>query len=213
MNLNSIWRASADSSRSRRRGGMLVESALVIAFLLVPLILGLIVVGFNLIRAVQVNQINRDAGHMFARNVDFSSNASGQGNRAVIYQMAPRLKTTTSAGTAVLILSAIQYIGSNTCSSCGNLNHAVFKQQLVLGNPSLHASKFGTVSTSSLTSDGTGTVKDPLNDATVRTDGILAKLPMLDGDMAYVAETYYSSTDIDIPGFISPSGVYARAIF
>lgn len=192
---------------------MFVEFVLVVALVMVPLLLGTMVVGFNLIRSIQVNQVNRDAGHMYARGVDFSSDTNGLVDRSILYQMAPKLQVTTSSGVEVLILSSIQYIGSTTCSSCANLNHAVFTQQITLGNSALRASNFGTVSATSMASDGSGNVKNPTTDTTVRADAILNILPMVDGQIAFVSETFYNSTDLAIPGYMSTSGVYARAIF
>jgi len=49
-------------SRKRQKGSLLVEFVLVMSLVMVPLMLGTMVVGFNLIRAIQVNQVNRDAG-------------------------------------------------------------------------------------------------------------------------------------------------------
>jgi hypothetical protein len=161
-----------------------------------------------------VNQVNRDAGHMYARGVDFSSDANGLIDQAILFQMAPQLKITTSSGVEVMILSSIEYIGPTTCTSCANLNHAVFTQQITLGNSALRASDFGTVLATSMNSDGTGDVTNPFTDTTVRADGILTILPgMADGQIAFVSETFYNSTDLDIPGYMSTSGVYARAIF
>ena len=209
-------RQASNSPKSKRRGArgtVLVEAAVVMSMLLVPMLLGVIVVGFNVIRLLQVNQINRDAGHMFARGVDFSSTASGAGSRAILYQLAPSLTKSDSTGTAVTILSLVQYVGPTICSNCANLRHAVFKQQIVLGNSGLKHSVYGTVPSGSMTTDGSFTVVNPTTDTAVRADGILALLPMADGDIAYVSETYFSSTDLRITGFSSPAGVYASAIF
>jgi hypothetical protein len=200
-------------SRKRQKGSLLVEFVLVMSLVMVPLMLGTMVVGFNLIRAIQVNQVNRDAGHMFARGVDFSSDPNGLLDRSILFQMAPRLQVTTSAGTGVLILSAIEYIGPNTCSSCSNLSHAVFTQQITIGNSALRASDMGTVLATSMLADGSGTVTNPTTDTTVRADPILNILSMVDGQVAYVSETFYGSTDLSIPGYLTASGVYARAIF
>ena len=176
--------------------------------------MGSLVIGFNLIRAIQANQVNRDSGHMFARGVDFST-STGAGNRAVLAYMAPRLAFTPPTG--VVILSAIQYVGPNTCNQCPNEYHAVFLQQLTIGNPALLNSYFGTVPPGSMKPDGSGNVANPYTDTSVQADAIIGVLQMVlptdDGETAYVSETYFSSTDFDIPGFLPPSGVYCRAIF
>jgi hypothetical protein len=203
-----------NQSRKRQKGSLFVEFVLVVALVMVPLLLGTLVVGFNLIRSIQVNQVNRDAGHMYARGVDFSSDTNGLADRAILFQMAPKLTVTTSSGVEVLILSSIEYVGSTTCSGCANLGHAVFTQQITLGNKALRASVFGTVSASSMLSDGTGNVINPLTDTSVRADPILTILPsMADNQIAYVSETFYNSVDLSIPGYMNTSGVYARAIF
>ena len=192
------------------KGNTIVEFVLVTALVLVPMLLGGMVVGFNLIRSIQANQINRDSGHMYARGVDFST-SSGAGNRAVLAYMAPRLATTS--GTGVVILSEFQYVGPTTCKNCNNTGHAVFLQQLSVGNPSLLRSHFGTVPSGSMKQDGSGMVINPYTDPGVQADGILSVISLSDGDLVYLAETYFSSTDFDIAGFLTPSGVYARAIF
>ena len=202
--------------RKRNRSGTtIIEFVLVTALVLVPLLMGCLVIGFNLIRAIQANQVNRDSGHMFARGVDFST-STGAGNRAVLTYMAPRLAF--SPPTGIVILSAIQYVGPNTCNQCPNEYHAVFLQQLMIGNPALLNSYFGTVPAGSLKQDGTGTVANPYTDTSVQADAIIGvlqmALPTNDGEIAYVSETYFSSTDFNIPGFLGPSsGVYCRAIF
>ena len=193
-----------------RRGNTIIEFVLVTALVLLPLLMGGMVIGFNLIRAIQANQVNRDSGHMYARGVDFST-TTGAGNRDVLTYMAPRLAG--SSGTGVVVLSEFQYVGPNTCKNCANTGHAVFLQQLTIGNSALMSSHFGTLPAGSMKQDGTGTVINPYTDPAVQADGILGVLPMTDGDLAYVSETYFSSTDFDIAGFLSPSGIYCRAIF
>ena len=155
---------------------------------------------------------------MFARGVDFSNSTTGAGNRAILTYLAPRLMDSSSAGTGVVILSSIQYIGATTCIGCANQGHAVFLRQLTVGNAGLFSSRFGTVPAASMANDGTGTVTNPYTDPSVRADGILLAIPNVDGtimndnQIAYISETYFTSTDFDISGFLRPGGIYARAI-
>ncbi|HWB96269.1 MAG TPA: hypothetical protein VG672_06190, partial [Bryobacteraceae bacterium] len=118
------------AAKTGERGTTVIEFVLVTTLVLVPLLLGILVVGFNLIRDIQTHQIAQDAGHMFARGVDFSSSSTGLGNQAVLTYLAPRLADSSSQGTAVLILSSIEYIGATTCDHCANQNHAVFTRQI-----------------------------------------------------------------------------------
>lgn len=181
------------------------------SFILVPLLMGIATIGFGLIRAAQANQINRDAGHMFARGVDFSGTVGGLVNRGILVKMAPSLAVTTSSGTAVLVLSAIEYIGPNTCTGCANQGYTVFTKQITLGNASLKSSGFGTVPSAKLNTDGS--VINYLTDTTVRATGVQTILTLGDGDVAYVSETYLSTADLSVPGFPSPAGASARAFF
>ena len=193
--------------RVKRRGSILVEAALVISLIFVPMALAVIVVGLNMVRAIATNQLNRDAGHIFARGVDLTGSANGLVNRGILFQMAPALRTTTTSGTAVLILSWVEYLNSSTScpSPCSNLGHVVFLQQIVLGNSALRASSFGTVPSGSKDAT-TNKVTSPFSDTSVRADGILTYLTMSDGDTSYVSEAYFSSSDLAIAGIRSPPG-------
>ena len=197
----------------------MIEFTLVLSLVMMPLLLGTMVIGFNLVRLLQVNQLNRDAGHMFARGVDFST-GTGAANRSILTALAPRLSDSTDQGTGLVILSSVQFIGPTMCTNCANLNHAVFTGQTAIGNAALGSSVLGTVPPASLAAGDTGKVKDPYNDTAARADGIANLLPRIggnpvltDGQLAFVSETCFTSTDFDIRNFLNPSRVCARAIF
>jgi hypothetical protein len=192
---------------------VLVEGALVFALIFAPLLLGVTVYGFNFVRLLQVTQINRDAGHMFARGVDLSGTPSGLINQSIITQMAPTLKDSSKNGTGVLILSQVRKVASQASCKCTNHDLVVFIQQNTIGNAALHASAFGSTQGAVMNTDGTGTVKDPYNDLKAVATGVENVLVMQPGDRAYIAETYFLSNDLSIPGFPSPASVTARAIF
>jgi hypothetical protein len=137
----------------RRLGVSSLEFAFVILTLL-PLLLGTGVVGINMIRTLQTIQLARDAGHMYARNVDFSQ----PGNQTILGNIGGTLglSTTAGSGSAVVILSALTYVGKNLCtavgavdsngnpSGCTNYTKWVFTQRLVIGNASIRQSNIGT---------------------------------------------------------------------
>jgi hypothetical protein len=136
---------------------------------LVPLILGTGAIGINMIRTLQTVQLARDAGHMFARGVDFSS-STGAGNQQILATLGTGmgLSATTGQGTAIVILSALTYVDGPTCTAsnqynntgvaptCTNLGLWVFTQRLEIGNTSMRTSNFG----SPLTSGPTGVTLD-----------------------------------------------------
>jgi hypothetical protein len=177
------------------RGAFLLEFALVSAFIMVPLTLGTMTVGMTLARTIHVYQLNRDAGHMFARGVDFSQAQ----NRALLVRMSNGLNITDSGGNGVIILSVIQSIGGG---------QAVCTRRLVIGNAGLRASSFA--SPSQVDSDGNVTF---VGDPTAGANSFLNVMPMATGETAYVAESYFSSSDYDWTGFLTGNGTYTRAVF
>ncbi len=74
--------------RSTQKGVSSIEFAF-ITLTLVPLLIGAGVIGVNLVRTLQTEQLARDAGHMFARNVDFSAT----GNQEILVNIGSSLET------------------------------------------------------------------------------------------------------------------------
>ena len=57
-------------NRSSRRGVAVIEFAFSMV-VLIPLLLGAFVFGFRLIHSLEMEQVVRDIGHMYIRNIDF----------------------------------------------------------------------------------------------------------------------------------------------
>jgi len=152
--------------RKTSRGGAAIEFAFS-TLVLVPLWLGTTVIGINLTRGLETVQLARDAGHMYARGVDFSK----PGNQTILQTLGSDLglSTTAGSGSAVVVLSTVTYVDQPTCASvgavdshgnpsgCTNYQQWVFTQRLVIGNTSVHSSNYG----SPLTSGPTGVTVDP----------------------------------------------------
>jgi hypothetical protein len=130
-------------------------------FVLLPLLLGAGATGVNLIRTQQTIQLARDAGHMYARTIDFSQ----QGNQKILLRIGKDLGLRASGGSAVVILSALTYVDRAACAAvgavdtsgnptgaCTNYTRWVFTQRIMIGNPSVRPSNYG----SPLTSGPTG---------------------------------------------------------
>ena len=60
----------------------------------VPLLLGTVSLGFDLIRAIQVSQVCRDAGHMWAYGVDFRQTQ----NQGLLANLAKPLNVVSGGG-------------------------------------------------------------------------------------------------------------------
>ena len=131
-----------------RRGSSTIEFVLVSSVFLVPLLLGLFSVGFGLIRDMQGVQLTRDVGHMWARGVDFSTQANQD---LLATRLAQGLSLVSNSGNitggttgnGVVILSIFTNIGAGTCGGCNNGGHTVLVRRVVIGNHSKFTSAYG----------------------------------------------------------------------
>jgi hypothetical protein len=180
-----------------RRGSTLVEFALAGSFIFVPLLVGTVAVGMSMVRSIEVTALNRDAGHMFSSGVDFSQAA----NQNLLVKIAGTLDITAAGGNGVVILSEIAGTGNN---------NAVFEMRQIVGNASLRASNFGTPASAVLDAGGNVTdTSDPSANANAFTSSVMS---LANGQIAYVAETYFSTSDYNLGGLL-PNGIYVWAVF
>jgi hypothetical protein len=203
---------------------------------LAPLLLGTGVTGINMIRSLQTIQLARDAGHMYARGVDFSQ----PGNLTVLVNLGQSLglSATAGQGTAVVILSELTYVDDNTCNAvgaatngvhngtCTNYGYWVFEQRIELGNTTIRTSNYG----SPITSGPNGVAVDPttgmisLSDYVKKSgaratfsgvnpyavvNGTVQGLPS--GQSLYLAEA--GSTGFNMPPFVSNAVAYSFGFF
>lgn len=187
-----IVHTARDKTRNRR-GSTLIEFVLAGSFIFVPLLVGTVSVGMAMMRSIQVTALNRDAGHMFSQGVDFSQGA----NQNLLVKIAGDLNITATGGDGVVILSEIVATGTN---------QAVIAQRLVVGNASLRASNYGTPD---MVDSGGNVTADASATATNFTPAVM---PMVQGQIAYVAETYFSTSDVSLAGLL-PNGIYIWAVF
>lgn len=137
----------------KERGSATIEFALCVGLFWAPLFFGATQFGFQLIQGIQVTQVCRDAGHMYAYGIDFSQSS----NQYLLATFAPNLKIDPSGqgGSSVVILSTVNYVSTADCqaggyaSTCPNQGQLVFTNQTVIGKRSLHVSAFGTPTTDS----------------------------------------------------------------
>src|ERR1700734_2041830 len=144
-------------STARRRktqsGQEIFEFGLV-TILLMPMFLGAFVVGMNLIRSIQANQVCRDLDDMYIHGGDFSTYAMQQEAQRLAQGLNLQIgasfpgntqANTGNSGNGIVTVTQIMYIGSTTSTSCvavgasNCLNHDsfVYTQQIQFGNGSL----------------------------------------------------------------------------
>ena len=217
------------------RGAACIEFAF-ITMALIPLLLGTGAAGINMILTLQTIQVARDAGHMYARGLDFSQ----PGNKTILANLGTTLglSTTAGSGSALVILSALTYVDKAACaaagavdsngnpSGCTNFGKWVFTQRLQIGNTSVRTSNIG----SPLTSGPTGVTVDATTGKISVSDyvtkagavatfssinpyavvnGNVSGLPS--GEVLYVAET--AATAFSMPPFIGPNATYSYGLF
>jgi hypothetical protein len=192
-----------------------IEFALVSVFL-VPLLLGTVNVGMNLSRSIQGTQVSRDAGHMYARQVDFSIPA----NQDLIVRLAGGLNMTRTGGDGVVILTKVMMIGAAEClagglavAQCPNYNQAVIINRIVVGNASMRQSSLGTPPGNLLGSNGDIEMADYLTNSATVAQNFSQILVLQAGEYAFVAESYFSSPEWSFPGSWDNTSVYARTMF
>jgi len=138
-------------NRHASRGGSTIEFALSL-MVLMPLVLGVGAIGINLIRTQETIQLARDAGHMYARKLDFTD----QANMNLLSRLGAGLGLTnsvSSSGDALVILSSLTYVDDTTCiaaiaanpsNGCSNRTKWVFTQRQTVGNTTMATSAYGT---------------------------------------------------------------------
>ena len=213
------------STRARR--GVAVMEFTFSLLNLIPLLTGILVFGFKLIRSLEMTQVTRDLGAMYLRGVDFRS--------AVAQTTAAKLAANfdmTANGTSVVVLSKVKLVTTADCiaansaipvvagNNCVNLNKLIFTEQLKVGNPTAGSSAFGTppVQAAGCTPLGPGTpciytvtIKDQGRNTQAQANNFA--MTLLAGEFAYVAEMVNLTNEFTIPGVGGGPQVYARAIF
>lgn len=220
-------------SQRRRSGIAIIEFTLALTFL-IPLLLGTFVFGFRLIRSLEMEQVVRDLGHMYVRDVNFR-NSGPQQNAQTLAQGFDL----TSTGTSLIVFSQIRLCTQADCDAanptkigqpCTNLGNPVFIEQLTVGNSSLvingktAKSVFGAppvqaLSTPPASTDYTVTAVNLANNSnaaagnTASVSGFATLLTLQAGEIAYLVEMFNATPELNIPGLSGSPQVYARSVF
>ncbi len=198
------------------KGSALVEFVLS-ALVWMPLLLGTIVFGINIIRAIQVSQLARNTGHMYAYGIDFTQPE----NSALLARLAKSLSIQQNGGTGAILLSKITLVTARDCAAanmptCPNQGKYVFTSLYAFGNLDYAVSKLGNPSARYYTNGTAITQAQYLSDPTLVATYFSNFLQFPDatvpGQYAYVSEVTLNSQSINWTDF-SKTGSYARSIF
>jgi hypothetical protein len=210
-------KAMRTRKQRRNAGSSTIEFVLIASLFLVPLLLGLFSIGFGLIRDMQGVQLTRDVGHMWARGVDFSTQANQD---LLATRLAQGLSLVSNSGNVtggttgngVVVLSIYTNIGAGTCGGCNNGGHTVLVKRIVIGNYTRFTSAYGTPD-SSLIDQTTGAIQNYSQDASARADNFNNVLALNAGEIAYYAESFFTSPDLALPGLFPGLAAYSNAVF
>jgi hypothetical protein len=172
---------ATERRKKTQKGQEIVEFGFV-ALLFVPLFMGSFIVGMNLIRSIQDNQVCRDLTDMYIHGADFSTYP--------MQQMAQRLAqglnlqigssfsanqnaNTNNTGNGLVTVSQIMWVGATTdpncvsvgAGNCTNHDSFVFTQQIQFGNGTLASSSTVSVgSPTGATLTNAGIVQNTITD-------------------------------------------------
>lgn len=203
-----------------QRGTWMVEFAVVMIFL-VPMLLGSFSIGMSLQKSVQASLLARDAGSMFMRGVMFRDESS---RKMITDRLGRGMNITDNGGQGVVVLSEILGIGDTQCTAanlapggtggpCPNNGYPVVVRRTTIGNASLLSTHFGSPPLSDLSSEGLLSSAVYLVNTACRATIMQSLMPLGAGERAYVAEVYFKTPEVDLPGYRNNTGVYQRNIF
>jgi len=206
--------------RKNQKGTSVLEFALII-WPTVLMLMGVVVVGNELGRAVQAGQICRDAASMYVRGVDFTQS----GNQSELARIGQAMNLQTgNTGDGIVILSKVTFVpdpssscglpadtGYSTCTS-GQYRLA---QRIIFGNtgalPGTHYTTQGTPTYDA--EDNVTNYSDYTNGTAAAISNFGSTLVLYPGQFSYIAETYFRTSDLSMPGFQSNPGIYSVAFF
>jgi hypothetical protein len=206
------------SRKNRRESGTAALEFALVAMPIVFTLIGVVVVGINLARSIQVGQICRDADSMYVRGVDFSQTAA----QSLLAQMGQNMNLQTgSSSSGLIILSQVQYVPTPigcTGSACTSGSYQLVQQQII-GNTSLAGTHFPTAgsipacSGSLITDcqDSQGNIQGYETYANATISNFAASLTLGNNEISYVAEAEFESGPN--LNWFSNSGFYAQSFF
>jgi hypothetical protein len=233
----------ATARRRRTQSGQEILEFGLAAVLLVPMFIGAFVVGMNLIRSIQTNQVCRDLDSMYIHGGDFSTYPLQQEAQRLAQGLNLQIgssfsgntqSNTGNTGNGLVTITQIMWIGSTTsascvavgASNCTNANSFVFTQQIQFGNGTLaNSTTVSLGSPPSAVMNTSGVVQNYITDTRAQVAGsaqtnLQALWQVNNGTTTALNDgqvAYIVETYFQSPdlsvGSLSGNGVYARYFF
>jgi hypothetical protein len=240
--MQTVRRSGATARRRKTQSGQEIVELFFAFVLFMPIFLGAFIVGMNLIRSIQANQVCRDLDDMYIHGGDFSTYPLQQEAQRLAQGLNLQMPSfsgnqninTGNSGNGLVTVTQIMWIGGPTSTSCvsvgvancANQNSFVFTQQIQFGNSTLaNASTVSVGQCPPAIMNTSGVVQDYITNAQAALSGTAQSnmqnlwqndansTPLTDQQVAYIVETYFQSPDLTIGGGLSGNGVYARYFF
>ena len=205
------------SPRNKCESGTAALEFALVAMPTVLMLLGVVVIGINLGRAIQVKEICRAANSMYVRGVDFSQTSA----QNMLAQLGSNMNMQTdSTSSGLIILSQVQFVPNpSTCtSSCSGTYQLM--QRVTVGNTSLtgtHYPTYGSISScggSTVTNcqDSQGNIVGYQTYSNAQITNFGSSLTLSPNSISYVAEAYFTNgSNLNI--WFNNSGYYSQAFF
>ncbi len=123
----------ANPALSRRRQiaqrGQQAVEFLLVAIVFIPALMGMFIVGWNMIRTIQTKEVVRDLDSLFIKGTDFSTYQAQQlaqrlasGLDLQFPSFSGSIATNTAAsGSGIIIVTQLMYVGPTTGSQCASV--------------------------------------------------------------------------------------------
>ncbi len=202
--------------QTRDRGSALVEFALC-SLVWLPILMGTWLFGTTLIQAIQVAQLSRDSGHMFARGVDFTNTQ----NTALLSRLSSVLRNSAGNYVGAIVLSEVKYVTTDDCTAanlkvCPNANNYVFIKLFYFGSSSYAQTKLGNPGLNWLKAGSSIQPTQYLSDPSLRAPNVTQYFPVSSPTTAispaYASEVTLQSQNIGWTEFNNTQS-YARTFF
>jgi hypothetical protein len=180
------------------------------------MLLGVVVIGVDLGREVQVSQICRDADAMFMRGAPLYTSSA----QSFLAQLGANMNLQTSGGDGLITLSKIQFIPDPTCgtptsSTYPNCTVGTNRlvQRIVIGNTGISgaSTRFPTAGTVSY--DSLDQVNNYLTDNNAIISNFASSLQLKPLEISYVAEAYFQTTQVNFGSVQTSPGLYSQTFF
>jgi hypothetical protein len=217
--------AISEIRRKKQKGVEAIEFGLFMCLVLSPMI-WMFITGMNFLRFIKATDVARSTALMYVKGQDLTVLGTQRILASVASGLDLQVGSTTgtangsTTGSALIIVSVVEYIGTTTCSSCTNQTHYVFLDRFYIGNKTLQfngstaTSMLGNPNSlvwSSTTGAVTGTQTDSRAQVPTSLSGIFPT-HIGDGQQAYIVEFFYA----DQSGFgaeqFATKNIYSRVV-